>query len=277
MRSILLDNNQIKKLKTEYLNFISIDSNVYIDFNINTPDLILTIYTSGSCVIKKDNCSFYKKKIKENNSFPIIGCDETGVGDILLPMVASAVYLDKNSLDFIFDCPFNITDSKKISDDNIVNIFNLLNKKLKHSTTILTNEQYNEMINRGFNSHMIKTFIHIKNISKFPSNISVIMDQFAKESMFNSYLKKLNLSCNHKIFFETKADSKFISVALASIFARYYLICEKKNLENLLGFKILYGASNDCVLCAEKIKTTQKKGTLNIFSKNHFKNISHLL
>ena len=143
------------------------------------------------------------------------------------------------------------TDSHKLFLDELIK---QLKDKIKYSTTIITNENYNEMIDKGFNSHEIKTFVHLKNIEKMPTNCPIIMDQYASQKKFEEYSNNLNMKINHKILFHEKADSKFLSVSVASIFARYELVMYKHKLEQELGMKIFYGAGKDAVIVSEILK-----------------------
>jgi len=96
MKTLSLNQQTIDFLIKKYHNHSQSTNNKYILTNITTPTLNLDIYLSGKAVFKKDHEHLYFSLLKKANPNFIIGADETGVGDILAPLVICAVYLDDN-------------------------------------------------------------------------------------------------------------------------------------------------------------------------------------
>nr|MCR5185043.1 DUF3378 domain-containing protein [Bacilli bacterium] len=78
-----------------------------------------------------------------------IGSDEVGVGDFLLPMIVVAAFVRKKDIKTLKE--FNVTDSKKLKDEDIRQMGELLAKKFFLSRLTLDNEKYNEMVDKGEN------------------------------------------------------------------------------------------------------------------------------
>jgi len=105
----------------------------------------------------------------------------------------------------------------------------------------------------------------------------IVLDQYASAKKFNEYLKHLKIAENPQIEFFEKADSLFISVSLASIFARHQMLVEVAKIEKITKTKIVLGAGPQAVTAAGLMLKQNNLTTLKKYSKNHFKNIQHLL
>src|SRR5690606_3810866 len=97
-------------------------------------------------------------------------------------------------------------------------------KRLNHSITILSPSKYNSLVKEGMNLNKIKALLHnhmiIKTTSKVEKQVPVIVDQFCLPTHYFNYLKDEKL-IYRDIEFHTKAESVHLSVAAASIIARY--------------------------------------------------------
>ena len=78
--------------------------------------------------------------------------------------------------------------------------------------------------------------------------------------------------------FETQAESKYISVACASIIARFYFLNQINDLSNKIGFQLPLGAWNEKINFSSKL-ILEKFGmdTFKKYVKLHFKNTKKLL
>ena len=85
----------------------------------------------------------------------IIGSDETGVGDYLTPLVAAAVFVPYQNVDKL--SKMGITDSKKISDKQILILANKIKPLIKYRIKHLTQAGYNKL-NKSFNANELKCF-----------------------------------------------------------------------------------------------------------------------
>lgn len=181
----------------------------------------------------------------------IIGSDETGVGDYFTPLIVCAVFVPKQNVDYLLEC--GVKDSKKLSDLQILKIYNLIKDKIKSSTMVMSQLQYNNLTQKKWNANELKMMMHMKAITTLESKINdidfVIIDQFANLNSIQKYREKIvsqGISPDFKSdvnYFE-KGESVHVSVAAASIIARAKLIdvMEKQNAKYNFVFPL--GANN---------------------------------
>lgn len=173
-----------------------------------------------------------------------IGSDEVGVGDFYLPMIVVAAYINKDQYQRLKE--LGVTDSKKLSDSKIKEIGPILVKEFEYSKLTLPNEKYNEMIDKGENLNSLKAKMHNRALSnlheKYIDVIAIYVDQFVNESKYYSYLSSQDEPIVRGISFKDKGESRFPSVALASVIARYSFLLEKEKLEKKYGLSFPNGA-----------------------------------
>ena len=173
-----------------------------------------------------------------------IGSDEVGVGDFYLPMIVVAAYMNSRQYQRLKE--LGVVDSKKMSDKKIRELGPILVKEFKYSKLTLPNSKYNEMILKGKNLNSLKAKMHnraLNNMHKeFEDVIAIYVDQFVSEERYYSYLDKDDEPILKGISFKTKGESRFPSVALASVIARYYFLLEKDKLEAKYGLEFPFGA-----------------------------------
>ena len=173
-----------------------------------------------------------------------IGSDEVGVGDFYLPMIVVASYLNKHQYQRLKE--LGITDSKKLSDKKILELGPTLIKEFEYSKLTLSNEKYNEMIDKGENINSLKAKMHNRALSnlhqRYIDVIAIYVDQFVNENKYYSYLSKDDEPIVKEISFKTKGELRFPSVALASVIARYSFLLEKQKLEDKYGLEFPFGA-----------------------------------
>ena len=216
-----------------------------------------------------------EKTIKTDDYYLIsIGSDEVGTGDFFGPVTVCAAYLDKDSLEYIKG--LKIDDSKKLTDEKILILGEQLKDKVVFSLLSLHNEKFNDLTKRGYNLNKIKAFLHNKAIINLLQKISdkppVIMDQFAEEGLYFRYL-----SNETKVFktirFATKAESKYASVAIASIIARYAFLKHFDLISNECGYTLLKGAGNKVDKLASIILSEKGEAFLAKYAKMNFKTL----
>ncbi|WP_373438332.1 ribonuclease HIII [Metamycoplasma equirhinis] len=183
----------------------------------------------------------------------LIGVDETGVGDYFTPVVSVAVFVPEKNIDILIE--LGIKDSKKLSDKKIIQFFDKLNHLVIWKKTLLSQQGYNKLIKQNINNNEIKTLIHcnsIRQLENYLNNkVDIIIDQYTNSiSTFERHIIKLqNIEWlafqkpKGKIYLETKAEDKSISVAAASIIARKLLLDYMKEQEKKFNFKFQLGAS----------------------------------
>lgn len=246
----------------------------YAVFQADEADTVITLYESGKAVfqgISADiDAMMWKemeehlnptKKVEIKNSenkekkeviidskvyySTSIGSDEVGTGDYFGPMVVTAAYVPKEEIAFLEE--LGVKDSKKLSDEKIVEIVPQIIKRISYHSIVLSNKEYNERYNASINMNKIKAIMHNKalgEVLKKNGNYDyIVVDQFAKPGVYFHYLKGLpNVVRN--ITFLTKGEDKCLSVACASLISRFIFIKEFDKLGESLGVFLPKGASD---------------------------------
>lgn len=248
--TVRLTDDELQDLKKRYPDAEYRKTPQYGLFQFKLSDCMVTAYTSRKVVFQGEGAEIHAGsyiRLKESkdlkmssgekinvNTFPQCGSDEVGTGDYFGPVVVCAAYVKEEDLPFL--ASLHIQDSKEVPDKRIRELGPVLMKRLAHSVLILDNRKYNEIHERQ-NMVEIKAKLHNqayvnleRKIIRLPEY--VIVDQFAEANIYFRYLRK-EKKIIHSVYFETKAENKYISVACASIIARYaFLIsfdtmCEK--------------------------------------------------
>ena len=205
-----------------------------------------------------------------------IGSDEVGVGDFYLPMIVVAAYMNDHQYQRLKE--LGVTDSKKISDKKIRELGPILVKEFEYSKLTLPNSKYNEMIFKGKNLNSLKAKMHNRALSnmhnKYIDVIPIYVDQFVSEERYYSYLDKDDEPILKGISFKTKGESRFPSVALASVIARYYFLLEKDKLEEKYGLEFPFGAGKKADEFKKILLDKVGQEEFNSLVKMNFKNYS---
>ncbi len=202
-----------------------------------------------------------------------IGSDEVGTGDYFGPVVVVSAYLDDTHVKKIQS--LTIDDSKKLTDHDIKKVAPHLLNLLPYSLLILRNEKYNEVMNESdMNLNKLKALLHkqaiTKLIQKINKNTTIIIDQFCSIDYFKQYINDSKFT--KKINFHTKAETKFASVACASIIARYIFLQEMEKLSETLKITLIKGASSKVDRQGKQLVEKYGKDILRRIAKLHFKN-----
>ncbi|MEG2322452.1 MAG: ribonuclease HIII [Bacilli bacterium] len=200
-----------------------------------------------------------------------IGSDEVGTGDYFGPVVVTASLVKKEDIPFLE--ALGVKDSKKLTDDKILEIVPKFIKKIPYECLILSNKEYNEKYTSDMNMNKIKAVLHnkvlLKMTSQYPSDY-VVVDQFAKPYVYFNYLKETNYYKN--ITFLTKAEDKCLAVACASLISRYVFLNEFDKLGDSIDMFLLKGASNKVDEVGLKIVEKYGFDKLTEIAKLNFKN-----
>ena len=247
----------------------------YAIFQADEADTVVTLYNSGKVVFQGRSADIdanmwkemerhlnptkkvemtnsedkkKKEKVKEFVDPKIyyantIGYDEVGTGDYFGPIVVTATYVTKDDIPFLEE--LGVKDSKKLTDDKILEIVPKIIKKIPYECIILSNKEYNENYNADMNMNKVKAVLHNKVLSKMVNKYQadyVVVDQFANPYVYYNYLKGTNYVRN--ITFITKAEDKCLSVACASLISRFVFLKEFDKLGEKLGVFLIKGASD---------------------------------
>lgn len=281
----------------------------YAVFQADESDTVVTLYESGKAVfqgvsadidaamwremeqhlnpsktIEMTNSDQKEKKEKkeiiiDRNIYyaSSIGSDEVGTGDYFGPMVVTAAYISKEDIPFLEE--LGVKDSKKLTDDKILEIVPKLIKRITYHSIVLSNKEYNERYSSDINMNKIKAIMHNKALSEMvKKNLGqeyIVVDEFAKPGVYFHYLKDIpNVVRN--ITFMTKGEDKCLSVACASLISRYIFIQEFDKLGDSLGVFLPKGASDVVDEMGVKIATQFGFGKLKECAKLNFKNTAKI-
>lgn len=282
----------------------------YAVFQADEADTVVTLYTSNKVVfqgksadidanlwkemeqhlnptkkIEITNSDEKKKKDKLDKIESIdpkiyyantIGSDEVGTGDYFGPIVVCASYVKKEDIPFLEE--LGVKDSKKLTDDKILEIVPQFIKKIPYECMILSNKEYNEKYTSSMNMNKIKAILHNKVLMKMANQYKVdyiVVDQFAEPYVYYNYLKDTNYLKG--ITFMTKAEDKCLAVACASLISRYVFLKEFDKLGEKVGMFLLKGASDKVDEMGRKIVEKYGVEKLKDIAKLNFKNTEKIL
>lgn len=284
---------QIQQLKNNLTTAKVCKTPPYALYQIKTSECTITAYESLKVVFQGEGASFYAdiygesvsktskqaipKQTSTKQSYPQCGSDEVGTGDYFGPVVVCAVCIKETDLTSLNQ--LHIHDSKQIKDSDIIKIAPKLMDILTYSLLVLDNTKYNQ-VQQTNNMNAIKAklhnqaFLHLEKKMNSPLE-NVIVDQFTPEKSYYGYLKN-EPNVFNRIHFETKAESKYLSVACASMIARYHFLIAMDQMSDKYNFTFPKGAG----------KTVDEQGTLFVkqygnqelykVCKHHFKNTSKI-
>ena len=260
--SLKVDIDKYSEIKEHYAPFVTQGSFNYVDYIAETNGCVITGYLSSKknktitfTTLEEAQLWGYEEKEESDSSKNItpkgwldieeqIGSDEVGVGDYLLPMIVVASLVKPSQIKRLHE--LGVADSKKLTDDKIMEIAPILVKEFKFSKLTLPNNKYNEMYAKNENINSLKAKMHnraLYNLQKeYIDILRIYVDQFVAADTYYSYLDKEDEPIVKGIGFRTKGESYFPSVALSSVIARYCLILEKKRLEEKYGCSFPFGA-----------------------------------
>ncbi len=224
---------------------------------------------------KKKQDLYVDPKIYHSSS---IGSDEVGTGDYFGPIVVTSAYVAKENIPWLEE--LGVKDSKKLTDEKIMEIVPQIIKKIPYKSMILTNQEYNQRYSKDMNMNKLKAILHNKVLSSMVEEIKdydyIVVDEFAKPYVYFSYLKESSHVVRN-ITFMTKGEDKSLAVACASVISRYIFIHEFEKLCNSLDMFLPKGASTLVDEAGKKIVEKYGKDKLKEIAKYSFKNTEKIL
>jgi len=290
--TLLLEDKEINKLVASYQEYSLDKIPQYANYCFVVENCRITVYKSKKVLFQGKDAAIYassfqkaekvaikkeSKNFKELDKDYSMGSDEVGTGDYFGPVVVCAVYANSKEKEFLNG--LDVNDSKKMTDAYILKIGPKLIQKLTHSLLILDNKKYNE-IQKHNNMNAIKAKLHnqcylhlIRKINKQPKGI---VDQFTPENLYYRYLGDQK-EVYRNLDFVTKAESKHIVVAAASVIARYSFLIAFNNLNKIYNFEFKKGANKQVDQQAAKFIEEFGLENLDKVAKVHFKNTEKAL
>ena len=287
-----LTEKQAQLLQAKFQDYEAMPTNNYTLFLAKYNTSTITIFKTLTVLIQGKNeyltylevCKILEIEPEENERTPtvemnalqsFIGTDEVGTGDFFGGIVVAGAFVTKDNIPYVKQ--LGVKDSKELSDFKIMQIAPLLKAKIPHYFYILDNLRFNYLTSHHkLNMNHIKSLLHnsvILNMKKIVTNYDgIIIDAFTSRANYMNYLKNEKVVAKDVIL-EEKAENKYLSVACASIIARFEFIKSLDELSKQIGFELPKGAGKPVDSAIKRIYN--EKG-LNIFkniAKMNFKNL----
>ncbi|WP_221566346.1 ribonuclease HIII [Alkalihalobacillus sp. TS-13] len=242
-------------------------------------------WSEGETVLKTKEVKGRKKHAylppEQVGSKSMIGSDEVGTGDFFGPITVVAAFVSKEQLPLVKE--LGVKDSKLLKDPQIIEIAKDLIQSIPYSLLVLDNPKYNELQSKGMSQGKMKAKLHQKAISNVLEKISgpdtvegILIDQFCEPDIYFRHTNS-QPGTNPPIYFETKAEALHLSVAAASIIARYAFLKKMDDLSDSVGLPLPKGAGPHVDEAAAKVIFKHGVDVLKKVSKTHFANTQKAL
>lgn len=269
----------------------------YVIFQAQDGDTVITMYESGKIMFqgttadvdssmwlemdgqsKKDSPEV-KEKEKKYYYCSSIGSDEVGTGDYFGPIVVTASFVKNEDIPYLEE--LGIKDSKKLTDEKILDIAPKVAKKISYKSLILSNQEYNEKHGSNNNMNKIKAIMHNKVLYQMVQETKekydyIIVDEFARENRYYDYIKDMK-EIQRGITFMTKAEDKNLAVACSSVISRYIFLKEFDKLSDSLHIPLPKGAGVNVDVIGEEIVDKYGQDKLKEVAKLNFANTERIL
>lgn len=269
----------------------------YVIFQAQDGDTVITMYESGKIMFqgttadvdssmwlemdgqsKKDSPEV-KEKEKKYYYCSSIGSDEVGTGDYFGPIVVTASFVKNEDIPYLEE--LGIKDSKKLTDEKILDIAPKVAKKISYKSLILSNQEYNEKHGSNNNMNKIKAIMHNKVLYQMVQETKekydyIIVDEFARENRYYDYIKDTK-EIQRGITFMTKAEDKNLAVACSSVISRYIFLKEFDKLSDSLHIPLPKGAGPNVDVIGEEIVDKYGQDKLKEVAKLNFANTERIL
>ena len=254
----------------------------YAKWQLKLENCVITCYTSGKTVFQGKDANVYAAAFMEvqdkistpttTSRYPQAGSDEVGTGDYFGPVCVCASYVTKDDVDFLVK--LGVRDSKQMSDVDMLKIGPLLMERIAHSLLIVPPQKYNQ-VHESNNLNAIKAKLHNQAYINLAKKIELpsfkIIDQFTPETSYYRYLKN-EPQIIRGIHFETKAEDKYLSVAVGSIISRYGFLKTWEEMEQKYNMTLPKGSGDKVDIVAQEFVERYGFDRLGEIAKLHFKN-----
>lgn len=276
-KTLVLNADQINDLKRQYKQSIINSSNQNIDVQFKLSDCTITVYHSLKVVFQGKEAEIIASHYA---SYPLseqAGSDEVGTGDYFGPVVVVACAIKEKDIPLLKD--LKLLDSKVLDDQEIRKMAKIAEKIVPYSVLVVDNLTYNK-IHKQHNLNAIKAklhnqaYLHLSTKTQMPS--LAVVDQFAPEALYYRYLSQ-EKEIFRSLHFETKAESKYPAVALASILARAKFLQVMDQLNEHYAFTFPLGSGEKVDQAAKQFVERYGQEKLNEVAKVHFKNTQRII
>ncbi len=246
-----------------------IDANLWVDMEQHLNHRHIDITSSQNSEKKKEDHFYFM--------MDTIGSDEVGTGDFFGPIVVTAAYAKKEDIAFLDE--LGVKDSKKLTDEKIKKIIPSLIQKIPYVSYTLSNAEYNDWQEKGYNMNQIKAILHNKVLyqlkEKGYSYDKIVVDQFVYPKKYFEHIQHATCKVTD-ITFTTKAEGKCASVAAASCISRYIFLMKMDELSKELGMELPKGANENVDIIGKNIVKQHGMEKLRSIAKLNFKNIEKI-
>lgn len=254
----------------------------YAKWQLKPENCVITCYTSGKTVFQGKDANVYAAAFMQGqdeipntattNQYPQAGSDEVGTGDYFGPVCVCASYVTQDNVDFLIK--LGVRDSKQMSDADMLKIGPLLMERIPHSLLIVPPQKYNR-VHESNNLNAIKAKLHNQAYINLAKKIELpsfkIIDQFTPETSYYRYLQN-EPQIIRGIHFETKAEDKYLSVAVGSIISRYGFLKTWEEMEKKYNMTLPKGSGDKVDIVAQAFVERYGLERLGKIAKLHFKN-----
>ena len=254
----------------------------YAKWQLKPENCVITCYTSGKTVFQGKDANVYAAAFMQGqdeipntattNQYPQAGSDEVGTGDYFGPVCVCASYVTHDDVDFLIK--LGVRDSKQMSDADMLKIGPLLMERIPHSLLIVPPQKYNR-VHESNNLNAIKAKLHNQAYINLAKKIELpsfkIIDQFTPETSYYRYLQN-EPQIIRGIHFETKAEDKYLSVAVGSIISRYGFLKTWEEMEKKYNMTLPKGSGDKVDIVAQAFVERYGLERLGEIAKLHFKN-----
>lgn len=198
-----------------------------------------------------------------------IGTDESGKGDYFGPLVVAGIFILDEQQDVLKE--LGVRDSKKISDNRIRQIADLVRKGYKHSIVAIGPEKYNQLYEKLRNLNRLLAWAHARAIENILEEVpcgKAITDQFGDRLFVENALMKRGR--NIQLVQMPKAEED-LAVAAASILARAEFLRRMHFLSQDIGIELPKGSSPLAEEAGLKLVKRFGADVLDKVAKKHFK------
>ncbi|WP_391116279.1 ribonuclease HIII [Psychrobacillus sp. L3] len=295
---LVMQPKEIEKVKVHYAQYKVERAAPGVVFAAKLSDTAITIYKSGKVMFQGNGASREaslwggisnnsKEKVISGtakgdtlppnfSSFSVVGSDETGTGDYFGPITVAACFVRADQIELIQE--LGVKDSKMLTDDVMRKMAPDLMATLTHSVLVLKNEKYNDIQGRGWSQGKIKALMHNQALKHVLNKMNpekpayILIDQFAERGIYYNHIKAEKEIIRENVLFSTKAEQLHVSVAAASIIARYAFLIEMDRLSKIANTTIPKGASSKVDEIAANIFLKHGETFLKSITKWHFAN-----
>ena len=239
----------------------------------------LAHYFSSDVTIKETSDD--KKETRQKEIFdcwedlgPQIGSDEVGKGDFFGPLIVVASYVDNKDIPYLEKLKVN--DSKKMSDNYILDIGPLLRRRIKNYVVAVSAKRLTGLYEKKYNIDRILSLCHnlaqkgLKARYEIPDFVITYVDEFLSMENYKKYVSDDLIE--NPLYFRTKGETYYPSVAVSSVIARYTFLRQWEEMEKTLGMKIPKGAGANVDTIYGRLKNQDTDGIVDDYVKKFFNN-----